>query len=133
SLGMDFQGRSITAERNGSVNLPPREGDKVVFGQPPGADTNFDHWDVTLATIAPFAVAEIVIGKLTLTPGLRFEPTLADGGQSRPPGDTPTPIGYSHLALPSNPTSISALRWAPNPRLVATLHATKRLTLTIGG
>jgi len=133
SMGFDFQARSVSASRNGSVNLPPREGDVVVFGQPPGADTNFDHWDVTLATIAPYILGEIVIGKLTVTPGLRFEPTLADGAQTAPAGVTPTPIGYSHLNLPPNPTGIGALRWAPNPRLVATLHATKKLAFTVGG
>src|SRR6185295_5171760 len=78
SLGVDFQGQSVDLERNGSVNQPPREGDIVVFGQPPGADTNFDRWHVNWATIAPYATVESIIGRVTLNAGLRFEPTLLD-------------------------------------------------------
>jgi TonB family protein len=133
SVGTDFQGQSTTAERNGSVNQPPREGDIVVFGQPPGSDTNFDRWHVNLATVAPYAVLEAVIGRLTLTPGVRFEPTMVDGDRTLPTVPGTVPIGYSHLNLPANPIGFTPLRWAPNPRLVAVLRATKRLTFTAGG
>jgi len=133
SVGTDFQGQSTTAERNGSVNQPPREGDIVVFGQPPGSDTNFDRWHVNQATVAPYAVVEAVLGRLTLTPGVRFEPTLVDGDRMLPTPPGTVPIGYSHLNLPANPIHFAPLRWAPNPRLVAVFRATKRLTLTAGG
>ena len=133
SLGADLQGRSISAQRDGSVNQPPREGDIVVFGQPPGSDTNFDRWQVNLATLAPYATLEIVAGRLTLTPGLRFEPTLVDGDRSLPvlPGNVP--IGYSRLDLPANPVGFGPLRFAPNPRLVAVFRATRRFSVTLGG
>jgi hypothetical protein len=133
SIGADFQGQSVTAERNGSVNQPPREGDIVVFGQPPGSDTNFDRWHVNQATIAPYAVVEAVIGRLTLTPGVRFEPTLMDGDRSLPLVPGSVPIGYSRLNLPANPVDFAPLRWAPNPRLVAVFRQSKRLTFTLGG
>ncbi len=35
SMGLDFQGRSSTSDRVGSLELPAREGDITVFGQPP--------------------------------------------------------------------------------------------------
>ena len=133
SVGTDFQGQSTTVERNGSVNQPPREGDIVVFGEPPGSDTNFDRWHVNLATVAPYAIVEAVIGRLTLTPGVRFEPTMVDGDRSLPLVPGTVPIGYSHLNLPANPIHFAPLRWAPNPRLVAVFRATKRLTFTAGG
>jgi hypothetical protein len=72
SLGLDFAGRGITASRNGSVNLPAREGDVAVFGQPPGDDIAADSWTVNLLSAAPYVAAELVVGGLTLTPGLRF-------------------------------------------------------------
>jgi TonB family protein len=133
SIGVDVQGQSVSAERNGSVNQPPREGDIAVFGQPPGSDTNFDRWRVNWATIAPYATVEAVIGRLTLTPGLRFEPTLADGDRSLPLVPGTVPIGYSRLNLPANPVGFAPLRWAPNPRLVAVFRASRQLTLTLGG
>ena len=132
SVGTDFQGQSTTVERDGSVNQPPREGDIVVFGQPPGSDTNFDRWHVNLATVAPYAVVEAVLGRLTLTPGVRFEPTMVDGDRSLPLVPGTVPIGYSHLSLPANPIHFAPLRWAPNPRLTAVFRATKRLTFTAG-
>ncbi len=116
SVGIDFAGQSTTVERNGSVNQPPREGDIVVFGQPPGSDTNFDRWHVNLATVAPYAVVEAVLGRLTLTPGVRFEPTMVDGDRMLPTVPGTVPIGYSRLALPANPIGFAPLRWAPNPR-----------------
>jgi hypothetical protein len=36
SMGLDFQGRSSTSDRVGSLELPAREGDITVFGQRPG-------------------------------------------------------------------------------------------------
>jgi TonB family protein len=133
SIGADFQGRSVRAQRNGSVNQPPREGDIVVFGQPPGPDTNFDAWQVHQATIAPYVALEVVAGRFTLSPGLRFEPTLTDGDRVLPLVPGTLPIGYSRLDLPANPADDSLLRWAPNPRLVASYRAGKRLNFTLGG
>ena len=42
-----MQARTSALARVGSVNLPAREGDITVFGQPPGDDVNADDWNVT--------------------------------------------------------------------------------------
>jgi TonB family protein len=131
SFGVDMQAHAVTLTRQGSPTLPPREGDIVVFGQAPPDSTNFDQWQVLLIDTAPYATAEITLGRLTLVPGLRFEPTLIEGNTTRPmsaDGST-APIGYARFDLPDNP---GALGWAPNPRITAALHATKHLTLTLG-
>jgi len=132
SFGVDMELRSSSARRVGSANLPAREGDIVVFGQRPPNQTAVDQWDVVTIDTAPFATAEVVLGRLTLLPGLRFEPTLIDGYPFRPRSDTEVARGYERFDLPGNPFP-GAWRHAPNPRLVATLRATKRLTLTAGG
>jgi TonB family protein len=133
SLGFDFQGQTVDVQRSGSVNQPPREGDITYFGQPPGADTNFDHWKVNLATVAPYALVEINTGRFTLTPGLRFEPSMVDGDSIAPRQPGVVPVGYSRVSLPANPGDIGLLRWAPNPRFVGTFRATRKLSLTVGG
>jgi len=130
SFGIDFQARAVSAERQGSVNLPAREGDIVVFGQPPASETAFDRWDITLIDTAPFATAEIVIGRLTLSPGLRFEPTLVEGSALFPHSESSAPLGYERFDLPRNPGPLGFL---PNPRLTAVFRATRRLMLTAGG
>jgi TonB family protein len=131
SFGIDMQARSVTADRDGSVNLPAREGDIVVFGQPPSGDTATDHWNVTLIDTAPYVTAEIVLGKLTLLPGLRFEPTLIEGGAILPHSDDRPPIGYARFDIPENPGP-HWLADLPNPRLTAVYRATRRWTFTAG-
>jgi TonB family protein len=132
SFGLDMQTRASSARRVGAANLPAREGDIVVFGQRPPNETAVDQWDVITVDTAPFATAEVTLGRLTLLPGLRFEPTLIDGFPFRPRSDSELPRGYERFDLPGNPFP-GVLRHAPNPRLVATLRATRRLTLTAGG
>ena len=132
SFGVDMQARSYAAHRVGSAALPAREGDIVVFGQRPPGQTNVDDWNVTLIDTAPFATAEIALGRLTLIPGLRFEPVLVEGDPLRPRSQSEAPRGYDRFEIPDNPVP-GPLKYAPNPRLVAALRATKRLTLTAGG
>lgn len=130
SFGLDLQARTVSADRQGSVNLPAREGDIFVFGQPPAGETPFDRWTITLIDTAPFASAEVVVGRLTLVPGLRFEPTLIEGSALYPHAETSAPLGYSRFDLPRNP---GPLGFFPNPRVTAAFRATRRLTLTAGG
>jgi TonB family protein len=132
SFGLDLQIKSVSADRVGSVNLPAREGDIVVFGQPPAGDVAADKWDVTLIDTAPFITAEVVVGRLTLIPGLRLEPTLIVGSALFPHSEMSAPFGYSRFDIPNNPGP-GFLDWAPNPRIAAVFRATKRLTLTAGG
>ncbi|MDB4979545.1 MAG: TonB family protein / TonB-dependent receptor [Myxococcales bacterium] len=137
SFGLDLQARAYSAHRVGSQNLPSREGDIVVFGQLPPKEIGVDDWGVTLTDAAPFVTGEIVAGRLTLLPGLRFDPVLIEGTRSLPRSEDSAPRGYERFELPDNPVpggkKWTALRWAPNPRLVATFRATKRFSLTAGG
>jgi hypothetical protein len=132
ALGLDFQARSVEQTRHGSLTLPAREGDITVFGHPPGNAIADDRWHVLTVNSAPFATAEITLGRLTLTPGLRFDPVVIEGDPSLPRTPSTASRGYARLDVPQNP-GVSILRWAPNPRLIATYRATKRLAFTFGG
>ena len=131
SMGLDFQGRSSTSDRVGSLNLPAREGDVTVFGQPPGNDLASDRWKVNVLSTAPYVFAEITLGHLTLTPGFRFEPTLIDGNLRLPHKYVAPDVGYRRMDVPENPGP-GPLAWLPNPRLSAAFRATRKLTLTAG-
>lgn len=146
SFGIDMQARATTLDRVGSLTLPAREGDITVFGLPPRNDIAADHWNVTTVDTAPYANAEITIGRFSLVPGLRFEPLLIEGSPSLPAGGTAAPRGYASFSLPENPVdqlpgdavsrAVRAARifaWLPNPRLAATFRANKRLAITAGG
>jgi TonB family protein len=131
SLGMDFQGRSSTTDRVGSLNLPAREGDITVFGQPPGSDLGSDHWKVNLLSAAPYVFSEISLGRLTITPGFRLEPTVIDGNLELPHSYVKPDVGYRRIDLPRNPLP-GPLAWMPNPRISASYRATAKLNLTAG-
>jgi TonB family protein len=132
SMGLDFQGRSSTSDRVGSLELPAREGDITGFGQSPGTDLASDHWKVNLLTTAPYIFAEINLGRWTLTPGFRFEPTLIDGSLRLPHTYQAPDIGYRRTGVALNPY-FGPLAWMPNPRLSAAYRATRKLTFTAGG
>jgi TonB family protein len=146
SFGIDMQARATTLDRIGSLTLPAREGDITVFGQPPRNDIAADHWNVLVVDTAPFLNAEINIGRLSLVPGLRFEPVLIEGSPVIPTNGVAPPVGYSSFSIPQNPVdelphdpfsrAVRAARifsYLPNPRLAASFRASKRLTLTAGG
>jgi TonB family protein len=131
SMGLDFQGRSSTSDRVGSLELPAREGDITVFGQAPGTDLASDRWKVNLLSAAPYIFAEINIGRFTLTPGFRFEPTMIDGSLRIPHNYVAPDVGYRRMDLAKNPFP-GPLAWMPNPRLSIAYRATRKLTFTGG-
>jgi hypothetical protein len=81
----------------GSITEPPREGDIVVFGQRPGSQVNADSWNVTMVSAAPYAGAELSLGTLNVSAGLRLEPLIIDGNQLLPQTGSIPPTGYSRL------------------------------------
>jgi TonB family protein len=116
-LGLDFQGSNSQVNRVGSLTLPSREGDIVVFGQSPGPQINFDNYSFGVVSPAAYTFVELTFGPLTIVPGLRFAPTLLTGSQLLPPvGNTP-PLGYSHFDV------------AVDPRINVAYRLTPRLTL----
>jgi TonB family protein len=137
SMGLDLQGRSISARRSGSVTLPAREGDITVFGQPPGDDIAADAWKVNIVSAAAYATTEIGVGNLTITPGVRFEPFVIDGSRSSPQFADLPPVGFQRLMAFSKDAphwfgKANDLVVALNPRLTAAYRATRRLAFTLG-
>jgi TonB family protein len=93
TLGLDAEAQIASLRRAGSVTSPPREGDVHVFGQPPSDQINVDRWGATIASVAPYAEADVALlgGKLHVLPGLRFEPYLIAASRRTPVvGDTPS-------------------------------------------
>ncbi len=131
-VGVDAQGRSMELSRHGSINQPPREGDIVVFGVPPTGDLAVDRWKVDILSVGAFATFDVKLGQWTLTPGLRFEPTLVEGDHRLPLSTISAPVGYSRFDTARNPGGVPVLQNMPNPRLQVAWHALPRLTLTSG-
>lgn len=99
SFGADIEGARSELSRTGSLAVPPREGDVVVFGEPPGNDVNADRWQVNQIDVGPFLVGHVKFGPLMMTEGLRLDGEFLEGNHLNPRiGATPDG-GYEHLEV----------------------------------
>jgi TonB family protein len=123
SLGVDVEASRSSFERGGTVSLPAREGDVVVFGQPPGDQVAFDDWRVTQIGAAAFGQVLVKPGSgaLRVSPGVRVEPQVTMGNRLVPPAAGGVDTGYSHVDL------------AVDPRFAVELDALPSLTLRAAG
>jgi hypothetical protein len=118
TLGLDGWLQSSDVQRAGSLTIPAREGDLVVFGQPPGDDVNADRWSATVGEIAPYASATFTRGAWSVTPSVRASAFPVDGSRALPPiGATPL-VGYAHLDGAVDPRL--SLAYAISPAAIAT-------------
>lgn len=118
TTGVDALGTASDVDREGSLTLPPREGDVAVFGQPPGDEYAADSWHTNIVDVGPHAYADVRLGPVTVTPGVRFDAYLIEGSRQTPKvGATPS-IGFSRLETTVAPR-LSA-RWEVVPRLALT-------------
>ncbi|HEY8072900.1 MAG TPA: TonB-dependent receptor [Labilithrix sp.] len=119
--GVDALGTSSDLSREGSLTLPPREGDIAVFGQPPGDEYNQDAWSTNIVDVGPHAYADVRLGPVTITPGIRFDAFLIEGNRQTPRvGETPA-IGFSRLESAFDPRG--SARWDVTSRLALTAAA----------
>ncbi|HEX3771173.1 MAG TPA: hypothetical protein VHV30_09930 [Polyangiaceae bacterium] len=117
--GLDVDGSHASLQRQGSLAIPPREGDVTVFGQPPGAATNADAWTADVTGVAPYVALDVEAGPITVTPGLRFDAYLLEASRQTPRlGQTPS-IGLSHLDGRVEPNLAGRVRVTPAWALVA--------------
>jgi TonB family protein len=119
AVGLDAEMQLSSLHRAGSIGAPPREGDIYVFGQPPPSEINFDDWKTTIATVAPYAEADIALldDALHVVPGLRFEPYITTTNKITPPPTANPNIGYSHEDAVIEPRI--SVRYAFTPRITA--------------
>ncbi len=85
-VGIDLEFLQSEFHRQGSTSSPAREGDALVFGQPPADQLNTDHWKATTGSIAPYVEADIALldEQLHIVPGIRLEPFFANVNRRRP-------------------------------------------------
>lgn len=118
TLGANVDDQSTRVTRNGSLEIPAREGDVTVFGEPPGPGTNTDAWNAGVIDIAPYVIATLDFGPLSLTPGVRADAYLLTVSRRTPKvAETPS-IGLAHLDGTLEPRIAANLRLTPRLALV---------------
>ncbi|APR84051.1 TonB family protein / TonB-dependent receptor [Minicystis rosea] len=121
TFGLDALATRSSLTRAGSLTIPPREGDLYVFGQAPGADVASDRWSSNVLDAAPYVIADLRFGPVTVTPGVRADLLLLDGSRATPRvGDTPA-IGFSRLTV------------AVDPRVTVRVSLSDRVSLVAAG
>lgn len=119
--GLDALGSAASVRREGSVTLPPREGDVAVFGQPPGEEYAVDAWKTHVLDVGPHVHADVKLGPVTLTPGVRLDAYLIEGSKRAPTLGSVPPIGFTRLETALAPRG--AARWQVTPRFALTSAA----------
>ncbi len=118
SIGADVLGALSSIERAGSLSVPAREGDVAVFGQAPSGQIGADAWSTHVLDVGPNVSAEIELGPLTITPGVRFDAFLIEVSRRTPRvGQTPA-IGASRVEPAIDPRL--SVVWRPAPRFSMT-------------
>lgn len=118
-VGLDAQGALSAQSRAGTLTRPAREGDRAVFGQPPGSEVNADSYSTHLGDLSPYGAVTLRLGPLILTPGLRLSAHVLDVSRLTPRVGATLPIGARRFA------------WAAEPRLVASLKPRARWTVSV--
>jgi TonB family protein len=119
TFGAEIDGSNALVFRDGSLLIPPREGDVSVFGQPPGGDTNTDTWSAGVVDVAPYVMADVDLGPLTVSPGMRLDGFLLQTSRQTPRvGQTP-PLGFERLEAEVEPRVSARLRVSSRLALVA--------------
>lgn len=118
TTGLDTLGTMSHVTREGSLTLPPREGDVSVFGQPPGDEYAIDPFRTHVLDVGPHVHADVKIGPVTVTPGLRLDAFLIEGDKRSTPTPNVPPIGYSRLETAVDPRA--SARWELTPRVALT-------------
>jgi hypothetical protein len=118
-VGLDADLTSSHVRRTGSLGAPQREGDVYVFGQAPSGQLDADQWSTVVASVAPYAEADIapLEGRLHILPGVRFEPYITTTSRLVPQvGDVPS-VGYAHQSTVVEPRI--SVRYEVTPRIAA--------------
>jgi TonB family protein len=116
-VGVDADLTSSSVTRVGSLGAPAREGDVYVFGEPPSGQLNADSWSTIVASVAPYAEADVAPfgDRLHVVPGVRFEPYVTTTSRLVPQvGDVPS-VGFAQEQTVVEPRI--SIRYAATPRI----------------
>ncbi len=117
AVGLDADVTSSSIQRLGSLASPPREGDVYVFGEAPAGQINGDTWSTLIASVAPYAEADIApfADRLHIVPGVRFEPYVINTSRLVPQVGVIPSIGSSQEQEVIEPRI--SVRYAVTPRV----------------
>ncbi len=103
TAGLDLDSQLAVITRTGSLGVPAREGDIHIFGQPPGDDVSADHWESTIVDAAGHVTADLRLGRVTASLGLRADAWLLTSSRLTPRIGTTPNIGSQQMIETPDP------------------------------
>jgi hypothetical protein len=105
--------------RAGPPTFPPREGDVSTFGEPISTQLAVDGWHSTAIDAAAWASAEVRLGPVAVTPGVRLGVVSSDLSRASPRVAATPPLGASSLEFFLEPRGRAS--WAVSSALTLAL------------
>jgi TonB dependent receptor len=103
TIGTDVDASEAALARFGSLTVPAREGDKHIFGQPPGSDVSSDAWHSSTVDAAGYTSIDFGVGRVTASAGVRLDAWLLTASRLTPRlGETPA-IGSQQFLDDADP------------------------------
>ncbi len=85
--------------RTGPPGFPSREGDVVAFGEPLSNEVAVDAWRTTAVDAAIWSTADLSLGPVTISPGLRLSAVSSDVSRASVRIAATPPLGLSSLEV----------------------------------
>ena len=112
ALGADLDSELAALHRRGSLTIPAREGDRYIFGQPPGDDVSADAWHSATVDAAGHAALDATFGPITATAGVRLDAWLLTASRLTPRAGSTINVGSQDTQFTEDPRGSVALRLA---------------------
>lgn len=109
TFGLDAEGTHASVRREGSLGLPAREGDPVIFGEPPGGPTTFHAHTAALLYAQAFTELRLVGAPGELRLGLRGGPARTLVSAISPPTADAPEVGGGVAELRVEPRASAEL------------------------
>lgn len=104
-VGLDAEYVHAELSRRGSLSLPPREGDRRVFGQPPPDTRATDTQRASTVSLAPYAEARLAFfeDRVQIVPGVRLDPHVRTAARRTPVSPFVPEVGRTRSDLRVQP------------------------------
>lgn len=110
TIGIDLDAETARHERTGSLTIPAREGDRRIFGQPPGDDVAADRWHASTLDLAGHGALDLRFDRVVATLGGRVDGWMLGASRLTPRVGATPKIESQQIELTADPRASVQLR-----------------------
>jgi len=110
TAGIDLDAESSQHLRTGSLTIPAREGDRRIFGQPPGDDVAADRWHASTLDLAGYSALDLRFENVIATLGGRIDGWMLGASRLTPRVGATPKLESQQIELTTDPRASVQLR-----------------------